>query len=99
MHVVVWEYEVEPAQVPAFEAAYGEGGAWVALFATDPAWLGTRLLKDAATSGVYVTIDCWRSAKDYARFRAMQARAYAGIDDRCAALTRRETRLFAGDAG
>jgi len=95
MHCIVWEYEVEPAQEEEFLGAYGRDGAWVTLFRNDTAWLGTSLLRDVERPGVFVTIDRWKSADDYARFRAQHAEVYTRIDAICDALTRREARLYA----
>jgi hypothetical protein len=95
MYCVVWEYEVDPSQVGEFLNAYGQEGAWVTLFRKDAAWLGTSLLRDVARADVFVSIDRWNTAEDYARFRARHAEVYTRIDAICDALTRRETRLYA----
>jgi heme-degrading monooxygenase HmoA len=92
MFVVIWEYEVRPGSEPAFEALYGNDGAWVALFRQSPAFIGTELLRDEQT-GWYVTIDRWTSAADYAAFLDANAVHYAQIDAQGGALTVAERRL------
>ncbi|MFO1515579.1 MAG: antibiotic biosynthesis monooxygenase [Lysobacterales bacterium] len=98
MHCIVWEFEVAPEHTGAFLAAYGAEGVWCDLFRRDPTWLGTALLRDVARPQVFVTVDRWRSAADYAAFRAREAAAYARLDADCEGWTRRETFLCAGDA-
>ena len=92
MFVVIWEYEVRPGSEPAFEALYGNDGAWLALFRQAPAFIGTELLRDEQT-GWYLTIDRWRSAADYAAFLDAHAVQYSQVDAQGDALTIAERRL------
>jgi heme-degrading monooxygenase HmoA len=85
MYVILWEFAVAPEHVPAFEAAYGPAGAWVALFRRAPAWLGTELLSDGR--GRYLTLDRWRDRASYESFRRAAAADYAALDAACESLT------------
>jgi quinol monooxygenase YgiN len=91
MYVIVWEFIVAPDHVPAFEAAYGPVGVWVALFRRSPAWLGTDLLSDGA--GRYLTLDRWRDRAAYEAFRLSAAADYAALDAACEALTTTEREI------
>ncbi|HVI58664.1 MAG TPA: antibiotic biosynthesis monooxygenase [Luteimonas sp.] len=94
MHVVIWEYEVRAGGEAAFEALYGPGGDWVALFRAHAGYLGTELLRDPE-SGRHLTIDRWTSEAAYAAFLAAAAPRYADIDARGDALTVGERRVGA----
>ena len=92
MFVVAWEYAVRPGSESAFEALYGQQGAWVALFGEYPGYLGTELMRNLET-GAYLTLDRWRSAADYDAFQQAAAPGYAEIDARGDALTLEERRV------
>lgn len=87
MHAALWEFEVKPGAEAAFEAAYGNGGAWVRLFRRDRGFVETRLLRDRSQPGRYLTLDLWESEEDYRRFREVFAAEYAALDQQCEALT------------
>ena len=89
----IWEFEVEPASIDEFERHYGPQGSWASLFRRSPGYVETLLLRDEKDPLRYRTVDRWRSAEDYRAFRAGLGRAYAELDERCAALTTRETDL------
>lgn len=55
----LWEFRVRPEQLAAFETAYGPEGDWVRLFRTDPAYLGTELLRDREDPLRCMTVDHW----------------------------------------
>ena len=93
MYVLIWEFTVRPEQVPAFEAAYGPAGAWVALFRRAPGYRGTELL--AAGGGRYLTLDRWTDRAAYAAFRQSAAPDYAALDAQCEALTASEREIGA----
>jgi len=95
MFVVVWQFEIAEEKVPAFEAAYGPGGAWAQLFRTSPDYLGTELLRDAYIPGSYLTIDRWASEDDFRAFRKDHDPEYESLDRSCDSLTSRETRIGA----
>ena len=88
--VIVWEYRVPAAQAAQFEQRYGDDGDWVRLFRCADGFLGTQLLRDAQATDRYVTLDRWRSASDFAAFKARFAAEYAALDAQCEALTAAE---------
>jgi len=90
---IIWVYEVEPDQREAFERAYDAEGDWAQLFRRDDGFLEVVLLADAAVRGRYVTIDRWRDAASFDRFREQHGDAYAALDDRLADVSGRGTRL------
>jgi hypothetical protein len=90
VHEIVWEFLPAPGREREFVAAYGEGGAWVALFRRGAGYLGTELRPVADRPGWYRTIDRWASAEAYAAFRDAFAAEYAAIDRACEALTAEE---------
>ncbi len=97
MYAVVWEYEVRPEHVVAFEALYGADGDWARLFRRADGYLETRLYRDAARPMLYLTIDYWLSRAAYEAFARAAGPAYAALDRRGDALTVRERHLGAFD--
>ena len=98
MHETVWEYEVRPEHVAAFEALYGADGDWARLFRRAEGFVETRLYRDTARSMLYLTIDRWHSRAAFEAFVQTAGPAYAALDRRGAALTVRECHLGAFDA-
>jgi len=94
MFVAIWQYQVREGAESAFEALYGNDGAWVALFAGYPAHLGTELLRDERPD-TYVTIDRWSSEDDYLAFLVDAQPQYQRIDEEGDALTLCERRIGA----
>jgi heme-degrading monooxygenase HmoA len=77
---VLYRYSVHPAQVRAFEHAYGQTGPWVALFSQHPGYRGTRLFRHKSETGVYICMDVWASKAAWDAFREEHALAYAQLD-------------------
>jgi heme-degrading monooxygenase HmoA len=94
---IVWEYEVRPEKIAAFEALYGPEGDWARLFSRADGYVETRLLRDTARPMLYLTIDRWLSRAAYEAFFSTAGPAYAALDRRGDALTVRERRLGAFD--
>jgi len=94
MHVVAWEYRVRNGCEAEFEALYGPGGAWVALFRGHAGYVGTELLR-GLEDGRYLSLDRWASEAAYAAFLAATGPAYAAIDARGDLLTLEERHLGA----
>jgi heme-degrading monooxygenase HmoA len=94
MFVVLWQFQVKRGLEKEFEKVYGPEGSWVALFRSSPDYLGTRLLHDIASPGVYFTMDFWDSQASYDVFRRENGSKYTEIDRRCESLT--ESELAAG---
>lgn len=93
MYCYVWEYRVRSDETDAFQKQYGPEGAWVALFARAPGYVGTRLLRDRADSDRFLTIDTWETAADHSAFREQFTREFEELDRRCEALTVSEIHL------
>jgi heme-degrading monooxygenase HmoA len=67
-------YEVEPARVQVFEAAYGSDGTWARFFAAGEGYAGTELWR--GREGRYLVIDRWRSEAAYEAFLSAHADEY-----------------------
>jgi heme-degrading monooxygenase HmoA len=88
-----WEFEVRAERQGEFERVYGPDGPWVALFSEAAGFVGTLLLHDRDRPLRYVTIDRWRSRREYLDFRARYAGRYAALDKQCEGLTTQEKAL------
>ncbi|HEX8806177.1 MAG TPA: antibiotic biosynthesis monooxygenase [Candidatus Aquilonibacter sp.] len=77
---VLYRYRVHPAQLRAFEHAYGRNGPWVALFSKHRGFRRTRLFRNKSEAGVYICMDIWASRADWDQFRAENAQEYAKLD-------------------
>ena len=96
MYVIVWEFQISPARVAAFERAYGPDGDWAAFFKRSSAYRGAELLRaqrdddgPAETAGelaYYWTIDRWDSRQAYQDFNERFDAEYAALDERLAEL-------------
>ena len=91
--VVVWEFRVNPRKRRGFERAYGPDGEWATLFRKGKGFLGTELIRDEQDATRYLTLDFWKSRKDYERFRRQNREMYQLIDQRCESLTTRESEV------
>jgi heme-degrading monooxygenase HmoA len=89
--IVIWEFVVQAGHEPAFEAAYGSSGDWVALFKTDTAYRNTRLVRDVTRERCYLTLDTWDSEAAYDQFRRVNSVRYEAIDRACEGWTEAET--------
>jgi heme-degrading monooxygenase HmoA len=89
--VVVWEFHVRPRRHHAFERAYGPEGEWVKLFADGAGYIRTDLIRDLNSPHRYLTLDYWQSRRHYEIFRKKHWEAYLTIDQKCSALTARES--------
>ena len=87
MHVIIWEYQVQPGRESDFETAYGPEGPWVKLFRQSDGYQGTELLSGSVR---YATIDRWESAAHYSGFLDSHVAEYRRIDAECDLLTIQE---------
>lgn len=92
-YYILWRYRVRPEHASAFEAAYGPRGVWARLFQRSAGFLGTDLLSDAGSPGVYVTIDRWRTQHDYDAVLREHIDEYTRLDRDCDVLTLSEERI------
>jgi heme-degrading monooxygenase HmoA len=91
--VAVWEFYVQPHKSRAFERAYGPQGAWAKLFQAGPGYIRTELIRDLRSANRYMTLDYWQSRRQYETFRKKNGEAYLALDQKCAALTTKETEI------
>ena len=91
----VWRYTIDPAQRPAFLAAYQPDGEWTRLFSRDPSYLETSLLENVEDEDCYVTIDYWASKADRDAFRERYCDEFDSLDRKCEKFTLEEH--FLGD--
>lgn len=93
MVYIIWEFDVEPSQITAFEKIYGSSGAWALLFQRSKNYHGTSLLKDYDKLGRYLTIDQWDNLVDFENFKNKHIEAYEALDRTCANLTLSEKKV------
>jgi hypothetical protein len=91
--LIIWQFDVVPESVAEFEREYGPDGSWAAFFRRRPDYLGTRLFRDTAAPGRYLTLDAWTSEEAFGRFERENAAEYQALDAGFERLTARETRL------
>jgi heme-degrading monooxygenase HmoA len=94
-YIYVWDYIVSKSSVLEFEDCYGPNGEWVKLFRKSTGYLGTQLIKDKVEPLRYLTIDHWRSEKDYKEFLGKFRSEYDELDRRFEELTVKETKMGA----
>lgn len=92
-YMYAWEYRVAPDAIGPFLEAYGEAGAWVALFRGAPGYLRTELHRDRRDPGRFVTLDYWESETAWRHFREERAREFEALDARCERLTLEEREI------
>jgi quinol monooxygenase YgiN len=95
MYHVLWEYEVRPEGVAAFETLYRPDGAWASLFRGTEAYVATELFRDTARPTHFLTLDRWTSRAAYEAFLPTVRETYERLDRQCEALTVHERRLAA----
>ena len=93
MYVIMWEFLVRAECKDEFEAIYGPQGEWARLFRGSEAYERTELLHDLSPALRYVTLDFWTSRQAYEQFQREHHAEYQALDERCAKLTVKETRL------
>jgi heme-degrading monooxygenase HmoA len=91
--VIVWEFRVHLIKRRAFERSYGSEGDWAKFFRTGRGYLGTELLRDWQQPDRYITLDYWKSRRHYETFKKQNRKTYQLIDERCEALTTRESEI------
>lgn len=95
MYVIIWQFDVEPAQAAEFERVYGPAGTWAAFFGRSADYRGTRLYLDVAIPHRYLTFDHWTSKEAFQKFECDHAAEYQSLDAGTAPLNIREVRLGA----
>lgn len=95
MYHILWEYEVRPDGVAAFEALYGPSGAWAQLFRRSREYVATELYRDITRPTHFITVDRWTSRAGYEAFLPTVREAYGRLDRDGDGLTDSERRLGA----
>ena len=90
-YLALWEFQIKPESRAQFEEIYGPDGTWARLFRQSPDFLGTKLIRDLARPGRYLTLDSWTSCEAFHAFKEGHAAEYETLDQRCENLTERET--------
>jgi len=98
MYTILWEFRVPPERCAAFEQAYGPTGPWGQLFARAEGFVGLDLLRCTEQAGRYVTVDRWRSRRDFEAFKDTFLAEYQALDRQLEGLAETETRIGAFDA-
>lgn len=91
MIAILWRYQVREAHAEEFEGAYGPEGEWARLFARAEGFVGVELMK--GEGGAYLTVDRWRSARDFDAFIALHGSDYQALDARAEGWTSAEERI------
>jgi quinol monooxygenase YgiN len=91
--VVIWEFHIRTGKRRSFETAYGPRGEWAELFRAGAGYVRTDLIRDANSPNRFLTLDYWKSRREYEAFRKKNAKAYRQIDAHCEALTTKETEV------
>jgi heme-degrading monooxygenase HmoA len=93
--VRIWRFQARADKVAEFQIAYGSDGAWAALFRHGAGYLGTELFESTVEPAIYITVDRWKSAEAWQRFRHQWSEEYAALDRRCEGLTVAEAEIGA----
>ena len=93
MFLIIWHFETDQAHAEAFERTYGSGGVWAKFFRQAPGYVRTELARDRNAPCSYFTLDYWKTGQDFLTFKNAHAEAYLRLDQDCAALTLRETKI------
>jgi heme-degrading monooxygenase HmoA len=87
MFVRIWQFRVPSEKADEFRNVYGPEGEWAKLFRREAGFLGTELLHSSTHPNIFLTIDRWKSAEDWAAFLRAWGDDYAALDRRCKRLT------------
>ena len=93
MHVILWEFVVQPDKIHDFVATYEATGDWAKLFGLANGYEGTELLSSTESANRFVTIDRWRSLDDFARFQQQFGEQYRTLDRQLKGFTLSERKL------
>ncbi len=79
MYVIIYQYDVDPANRERFEQEYGPAGGWASLFSRADGYLGSRLYRDVHEAAPrYLVLDRWDSHaafREFMRQRGVDYRA------------------------
>ena len=94
-HVIAWEFRVRPQAEAEFVEKYGPEGVWARLFRRSDGYIRTELFRDVSDQRRFITLDYWKSEKEFNRFRAQHADEYERLDKELEGLTEEERPLGA----
>ena len=94
-YMIVWEFQVRQGMEMQFESVYGPEGDWAGLFRQAPGYVETRLGRDAAAAGRYLTVDMWSSQQSFEDFQQQFEPQYRALDQKCEGMTSSERKLGA----
>ena len=86
----LWEFQVRADRLPEFERVHSGAGPWAQLFAKNPGFRGTALLRDPDDPRHFLTIDSWDSLEAQAAIQEQFRQEYADLDRACEDLTETE---------
>jgi heme-degrading monooxygenase HmoA len=89
----IWEFVVRDGSNAEFEKVYGADGDWVKLFRRSSGYVKTDLIRDQTNPKRYITIDHWRSRRDYCEFRTVFSAVFEELDKHCEDLTVQESKI------
>ncbi len=91
--ILIWRYVVREQARARFEETYGRDGAWARLFSRGDGYRGTELLR--GEGGDYLTLDVWRTQRDFDAFMSAHRTDYEALDGRTEGWTVSEQRMGA----
>jgi heme-degrading monooxygenase HmoA len=94
-YVIVWEFRIRPEAETEFIEKYGPEGTWARLFRGGDGYIRTELVRDVTDPRRFLTLDYWRSEKEFDEFRKHNLAEYERLDKELEGLTEQETRLGA----
>jgi hypothetical protein len=86
----LWKFRVKNGCERRFETIYGPNGEWVKLFQQSKGYIRTEFLKDLDNRRDYITIDYWKSKKEFDTFRKTWKKEFNLLDKHCESLTEKE---------
>jgi hypothetical protein len=90
---IVWEFLVLDETRGQFELAFGPGGAWSKLFARQPGFRGTTLMRDTNDPHRYLMIDLWDTETQRKQALSEQSTAYENLLASFAGWTKSKTNI------
>lgn len=92
-YTYMWAFVIREDSRQQFERHYGPDGTWAQLFRQSEGYIETLLLHDRNDPLRYITVDRWRSHREYGEFRLRFAAEYATLDGQCEQMTSHEESL------
>jgi heme-degrading monooxygenase HmoA len=87
MHIIIWEFKVQPQHLDPFSSAYDSDGDWARLFHQAEGYRGTQLLRSSEEPNRFLTIDVWDSEPCFQLFQERFGPQYRELDSRLEGFT------------